>query len=61
MTGGEYFRAENAEQLQEVFHDLPTQVVLQKEVLEISVLFSALGAMLAMTAVILSLKWNRFP
>jgi Ca-activated chloride channel family protein len=61
MTGGEYYRAENADQLLQVFLDLPTQITLQKETQEISVIFSALGAILAAVAVGLSLVWNRFP
>jgi Ca-activated chloride channel family protein len=61
MTGGSYFRAENAEQLQEIFQDLPTQIVVQKESVEISVLFLALGAIGLTVAAVLSLKWNRFP
>jgi Ca-activated chloride channel family protein len=60
-TGGEYFRAEDAEQLLEVFLNLPTQIVLQEEHLEISVFFAALGALLAAVAVGLSLWWNRYP
>jgi hypothetical protein len=47
--------------LQEIFHDLPTQIILQQESVEISVLFLALGAIGLTVAVILSLKWNRFP
>lgn len=61
MTGGEYFRAESADQLLEVFQDLPTQIILQKEALEISVFFAALGAILVTAAVFLSLKWHRYP
>lgn len=61
ITGGEYFRAENADQLYDIFHELPTQLVLQKEHLEISVLFSLLGAILVVIAVTLSLLWNRLP
>ncbi|MEZ4660586.1 MAG: VWA domain-containing protein [Caldilineaceae bacterium] len=61
MTGGEYYRAEDAQQLLEIFQNLPTQVVLQKENLELSVVFSMLGALLATVAVGLSLLWNRFP
>ncbi len=61
MTGGDYYRAESAEQLNEIFLELPTQIVLQKEALEISVAFAALGAILAFAAVGLSLKWNRYP
>jgi Ca-activated chloride channel family protein len=61
LTGGEYFRAESAEQLLEVFHNLPAQIVLQKETVEITVFFSTLGAIFASIAVGLSLVWHRFP
>jgi Ca-activated chloride channel family protein len=61
LTGGEYYRAENAEQLYEVFLDLPTQIVLQNERVEISVAFSILGAVFTLLAVGLSLRWHRFP
>ena len=61
MTGGEYYRAENADQLLDVFLNLPTQIVLQKEAMEISVLFSTLGGLFATVAVGLSLIWFRFP
>ncbi len=61
LTGGSYFRAEDADQLLEVFLNLPTQITLQKERVEISVLFSTLGAIFAAVAVALSLMQNRFP
>ena len=61
ISGGSYFRAENADQLYEVFQNLPTQIVLQKENLEISALFLALGAILVTAAVALSLLWNQYP
>lgn len=61
LTGGSYYRAENAQQLYDVFVDLPTEIVLQKERLEISVIFSILGAIFATIAVILSMIWRRFP
>lgn len=61
MTGGEYYRAEDADQLVDVFLNLPTQIVLQKEDIEISVAFAVLGAVLAILAVGLSLVWNRYP
>lgn len=60
MTGGAYYRAENADQLLEVFLSLPTQIVLQKDTVEISVFFAALGAILATIAMGLSLWWNRY-
>jgi Ca-activated chloride channel family protein len=61
LTGGEYYRAESADQLLEVFEELPTQIVLQKEAIEISVYFVAAAVILAGTAVFLSLKWRRYP
>ena len=61
LTGGSYYRAEDAEQLYEVFINLPAEVILQKDRLEISALFSILGALFAALAVTLSLIWRRFP
>lgn len=61
LTGGDYYRAESAEQLNQVFRDLPTQIVLQQQTIEISVFFVALSALLAVTAVALSLRWYRHP
>lgn len=59
MTGGEYARAENADQLVSVFDDLPSRVVAQKEEREITVYFVGAGAILALMAIGLSLRWNR--
>lgn len=61
ITGGDYYRAENAEQLFEVFLDLPTVIVLQKEQQEISVIFSILGGIFTALAVTLTIVWYRFP
>lgn len=61
ITGGEYYRAENADQLVDVFDDLPSRVVEQKEEREITVYFVGAGAILALTAIGLSLRWNRTP
>lgn len=61
MTGGEYFQAENADQLLQVFLDLPSYVVLQTETREITALFSALAVLFSAAGVALSLLWNRFP
>ncbi|MEV0268317.1 VWA domain-containing protein [Hamadaea sp. NPDC050747] len=59
ITGGEYFRAEDADQLQDVLTDLPGNFVGQLKKVEISVWFVLLGTLLAVTAVVLSLRWNR--
>ena len=61
LTGGEYFRAENADQLLQVFRDLPKQIELQSEHVEISVGFLALAGLLLAGAMGLSLRWNRWP
>ena len=61
MTGGEYFRAEDAEQLADVLADLPQEIDLQREDVEITVWFVLPGALLVMLAVGLSLWWNRAP
>ncbi len=61
LTGGTYFRAENANQLLQVFLNLPAQITLQKETVEISVVFSVLGIVFVTVAVALSLWWHRFP
>jgi Ca-activated chloride channel family protein len=61
MTGGEYFSAENADELVGVFDDLPQRVVRQDERHEISVYFVVLGALLVITAFGLSMWWNRYP
>jgi Ca-activated chloride channel homolog len=58
QTGGTYHRAEDADQLKQVFKELPRQVGLQKKEREISVFFAALGLVLTALAIALSLKWN---
>jgi Ca-activated chloride channel family protein len=59
MTGGEYYSASSAGELQEVFEDLPIYLITRLETMEISVAFTAIGALLAVIAVALSLLWNR--
>jgi Ca-activated chloride channel family protein len=61
ITGGEYFRAQNADQLFQIFRDLPSEIVLQKELIEISFVFAILGAVFVILAVSLSVLWHRFP
>ncbi|MBI5948218.1 MAG: VWA domain-containing protein [Chloroflexi bacterium] len=61
LTGGTYHKAEDAEQLDEVFKDLPNEVAVTKEDREVSVAFVAMGALAAIVAVALSLAWNRYP
>jgi len=61
ITGGEYFRAESADQLNEVFQELPRQIVVQTQEVEISFLFALLGILFAIGGISLSLLWNRYP
>ena len=58
-TGGEYFQADNAEALTEVLRDLPSNIVLQEQDVEISVWFVLAGVLLALAAVGLAQWWNR--
>jgi Ca-activated chloride channel family protein len=61
MTGGTYHLASSASELQSVFQDLPTYLITKHEILEISVVFTAIGALLAGLAIILSLIWHPLP
>jgi Ca-activated chloride channel family protein len=61
MTGGTYHLASSASQLESVFNSLPTYLIIKHEVLEISVLFVAFGALLAGIAILLSLVWRPLP
>jgi Ca-activated chloride channel family protein len=58
LTGGTYYAAESANELQEVFQNLPTYTISRHQFMEISVAFTAIGALLAAIAVALSLIWN---
>ncbi len=59
MTGGKFFHAEDAEELNEVMADLPSSISLQQEDVEITVWFALAGAVLVLVAVALSQWWNR--
>jgi Ca-activated chloride channel family protein len=61
MTGGEYYSAESAGELTSVFENLPTYLITRHEIMELSVAFTALGALLAALAIGLSLRWHPLP
>jgi Ca-activated chloride channel homolog len=61
QTGGTHYRAEDTGQLKQVFSDLPKDVELQEERVEISAVFAALGALLAAAAVAASIRWSPYP
>lgn len=58
MTGGTYYSAESAGELQNVFQNLPTYLITKHETSEVSVVFAAIGALLAALAIVLSLRWH---
>jgi Ca-activated chloride channel family protein len=58
MTGGKYYIAESADDLREVFANLPTYVIATRETTEISVFFTAAAAILAILAMLLGMRWH---
>ncbi len=57
ITGGEFFRAEDSEQLIDVFNQLPSQIVLQEQDTEISVGFALASAVLLLLS--FGIAWRR--
>ena len=45
MTGGSYHLAASADELQDVFQNLPTQLMTVTETTEVSVMFVVVGAL----------------
>jgi len=60
-TGGRYFRAADADQLVGVLNDLPREIGLHREKMELTVWFVLAGALLVLAGLGLSLWWNRGP
>ena len=61
MTGAEYYQAESDDELLDVFANLPTYLETTRVTTEISVFFVAIGALLAILAIALTLRWNPLP
>jgi Ca-activated chloride channel family protein len=57
-TGGSYFHASTAEELKSVYRDLTGRIVLERKFLELTALFTALGAVLSLSSVGLSFAWS---
>ncbi len=57
-TGGEYYVASSASELESVFQNLPTYVVTTRQTTEITAFFTALAAFLAILALALSFMWH---
>jgi Ca-activated chloride channel family protein len=60
-TGGTYYPAESADELHTVFQNLPTNLITRHEIMEISVAFVALGALLVAAAILLAQAWRPLP
>jgi Ca-activated chloride channel family protein len=58
LTGGKYYSAESATELQDVFRSLPTYLITRHETTEVSAGFAGLAGLLTALAIGLSLKWN---
>jgi len=61
ITGGTYYPAESAEQLEGVFQGLPTNLITKHEILEIGVGFVAFSAVFAALALLLGRAWRPLP
>ncbi|HSL46932.1 MAG TPA: VWA domain-containing protein [Anaerolineales bacterium] len=61
MTGGEYYVATSAGELQDVFESLPTYVIATRETTEVSVFFTAFAVLLAILALTLAFLWHPLP
>jgi len=61
MTGGTYYAATSAGELQNVFENLPTYLVTTRETTEITAFFTAIAALLLIAAMILAFFWHPLP
>ncbi len=61
MTGGTYYPASSAGDLENVFKNLPTYLITKHETTELSVFFTAAGVFLAALAILFSMIWHPLP
>jgi Ca-activated chloride channel homolog len=61
LTGGTYYPAESADELQHVLAGLPTNLITKHQVVEISAGFVGLGGILAAFAMLLGRAWRPLP
>lgn len=61
ITGGTYFSASDAGQLQSVLTDLPRQVEIQQREVEVSVVLVGLATLLVLLTVWAAARWTAFP
>ncbi|HSB01454.1 MAG TPA: VWA domain-containing protein [Anaerolineales bacterium] len=58
MTGGKYYVASSADELRNVFKELPTYIIATHETTEISVFFTAIAVLLGIFALLLAFLWH---
>ena len=61
ITEAEYYAAESADDLLQVFSTIPVQIEKKKVRMEVSAVLTAIGALLALSAVALGLRWSPLP
>ena len=61
LTGGTYYPAESATELEHVLAGLPTTLITKHEVVEVSAGFVGLGGILAALAMLLGRAWRPLP
>jgi Ca-activated chloride channel family protein len=61
ITDGEYYPAESADELARVFDALPTNEITDTELVEVSVGFVGVAALLASAALLLARLWRPLP
>jgi Ca-activated chloride channel homolog len=61
LTGGQYYPAESAGELEKVFLGLPTNLITKHEVVEVSAGFVGLGGLLTAFAFLLGKAWRPLP
>jgi Ca-activated chloride channel family protein len=61
LTGGKYYSAESAGELASVFADLPTNLIVKHDVVEIGAFFVAAAVVLAGAGLLLSRLWRPLP
>lgn len=58
LTGGTYYAAASAGELENVFQNLPTYLIATRETIEITAFFTGIAALLAILAMLFSLMWH---
>ena len=61
ITDAEYYLAESADELLQVFSTIPVQIEKKKVRMEVSAALTAIGGLLALTSVALGLRWSPLP